>query len=96
MNKQKNYFLNLLKKLNKIPNYLVIFMIEVYRVTLSPSVGILRFLPFYPRPSCIFYPSCSEYAKISFKKYTFIKAFYKSVHRIGRCNPFNTPDIDLP
>jgi len=45
---------------------------------------------------CKFVPSCSEYAKESFKKYGFIKALFKSLWRILRCNPFNKGGVDLP
>lgn len=86
----------LFSKLKKIPNYLVIFIIKIYRLTLSPSVGILRFLPFYPRNSCIFYPTCSDYSVKCFEKYSFLKAFRKSINRISRCHPGNDPEIDLP
>ncbi len=68
----------------------------VYRAVLSPSVGILRFFPFYPKPSCIFYPTCSEYGVECFKKYSFLTAFRKTSNRIGRCHPGNEPGVDNP
>ncbi|HEY0980411.1 MAG TPA: membrane protein insertion efficiency factor YidD [Candidatus Paceibacterota bacterium] len=78
----------------KLPNYGAIAVIIIYRAVFSPSVGILRVLPFYPRPACIFYPTCSEYGIQAFKKYSFIKALYKTIHRIGRCHPGNEPKVD--
>ncbi len=85
--------MNLLKRL---PNSVFILIIKLYRFVLSPSVGFLRFLPFYPKPSCIFYPTCSEYGVQCFKKYSFLKAFKKTAHRIIRCHPGNEPGVDLP
>ncbi len=88
--------MNFWTKLNKIPNILAILFIRFYRFTLSPSVGILRFLPFYPKPSCIFYPTCSEYGIICYQKLPFFKATIKTLNRISRCHPFNEPKIDKP
>lgn len=84
------------QKLQKIPNYLAIGVILIYRAVFSPTVGILRHFPGYPRPTCIYYPTCSEYGLISFRKYPFFKAFRKTVDRIGRCHPGNEPGIDQP
>lgn len=85
-----------LRKLKKIPNIIAIYSIKVYQYVFSPSLGIFRYLPFYPRPSCIFYPTCSEYGVICFKKYSFIKALRMTIHRIGRCHPANEPRVDQP
>jgi uncharacterized protein len=80
--------------LKKLPNKLALMAIFIYRAVLSPSVGILRFLSFYPRPSCIFYPTCSEYGIECFKKYSFFVALRKTANRVGRCHPKNEPRID--
>ena len=85
-----------LQKLKKIPNTLAIVAIKVYRMIFSPSVGVLRYLPFYPQPVCIFYPTCSEYGIECFKKYNFLKAVFKTLNRIRRCHPGNEPKVDLP
>lgn len=82
--------------LKKLPNKAIIGLIFIYRWALSPSVGILRYLPGYPKPSCIFYPTCSEYGIECFKKYSFFRAFGKTINRIGRCHPGNEPRVDLP
>ncbi len=84
------------KKVVRIPNYIAIGLIQVYRLIFSPTVGILRFLPGYSRPTCIFYPTCSAYAIETFEKYGFFKAFHKTLDRIGRCHPGNDPQVDLP
>ncbi len=77
-------------------NKAVIGFIVLYRFIFSPTVGIFRFIPFYPKPSCVFYPTCSEYAIETFKKYPFVKAFRKTVSRISRCHPGTEPQIDIP
>ncbi|MBP6858155.1 MAG: membrane protein insertion efficiency factor YidD [Candidatus Pacebacteria bacterium] len=81
--------------LKKLPNKLAIVLIFIYQKTLSPSLGVFRFIPFYPKPSCIFYPTCSQYAIECFKKYNFFLATKKTINRISRCHPGNEPKIDL-
>lgn len=76
-----------LKKLKKIPNYIGLGIIWLYRAFVKP---------FYTRHHCIFYPTCSEYAQEAFKKYPFWIALKKSVRRISRCHPGNEPQVDLP
>ncbi|HVY36045.1 MAG TPA: membrane protein insertion efficiency factor YidD [Candidatus Paceibacterota bacterium] len=85
-----------LKKFKKVPNSIMIGLIVAYQKILSPSSGVFRFFPFYPKPTCIFYPTCSEYSLQCFKKYSFGMAFKKSINRIGRCHPGNEPAVDLP
>ncbi len=88
--------MTLLQKLKKTPNYIAIAVIMVYRAVFSPSVGVFRFLPFYPKATCIFYPTCSEYGVQAFQKYSFIRALYKTIYRISRCRPGNEPQVDQP
>ena len=47
-------------------------------------------------PTCRFYPTCSDYARQSFKKDGFLKGFLKTTRRISRCHPWNKGGIDLP
>ena len=82
--------------LKKLPNNLTIGLVWIYQKILSPSLGVLRFLPFYPKPSCIFYPTCSQYSIECYKKYSFLQETRKTVSRIGRCHPGNVPRVDLP
>ena len=62
----------------KFVNYPFIVLIKIYKLTLSPF--------FYG--SCKFEPSCSSYCLECFEKYNFLKATYKSITRILRCNPW--------
>lgn len=49
------------------------------------------------KPRCLHYPSCSNYAILAFKKYSFFIALYKTITRIRDCHPFsNRPYIDYP
>lgn len=62
----------------------------------------LKLIDFYQKyishlikPSCVFYPSCSEYAKQAFDKYGVIKGFKLSLFRILRCHPWQKNHMDL-
>ena len=47
------------------------------------------------KPSCVFYPTCSEYAKEAVNKYGVIKGSRLSIWRILRCTPWKKHQIDL-
>lgn len=55
-------------------------LIEIYQKYISPMKK---------RGSCIFYPTCSQYAKEALIKHGVIKGLWLSTYRILRCNPFN-------
>ena len=59
--------------------------IEFYRKKLSKLKG---------KPSCKYYPTCSEYAMTAFDKHGFFKGACLSLYRILRCNPFSHGGID--
>ncbi len=96
MTKLKVYLKIFWVKFNYLLNLISLTLIIFYRKVFSPSVGLLRYIPFYPKPSCIFYPTCSEYGIECFKKYFFLKAFKKTILRIIKCHPKNDPQVDLP
>ena len=43
---------------------------------------------------CKFTPSCSKYALEAFEKYNFFKAFYLSIYRFFKCNPWSKGGYD--
>lgn len=93
MEKPRPQFSNSLKN---FANFVARALIYAYRATFSPSVGIFRILPGYPKPSCVFYPTCSAYALVCFEKYPFRIALSKILHRIHRCRPSTDPTVDMP
>jgi len=48
-----------------------------------------RFISPLKRPSCRFYPTCSQYSLEAFQKYGFLKGFVLSIRRISKCHPFH-------
>ncbi|WP_187694907.1 membrane protein insertion efficiency factor YidD [Fervidicola ferrireducens] len=49
--------------------------------------------PLKPK-SCRFYPSCSEYAKLSIEKYGVLVGGIKAFKRIIKCHPFHPGGYD--
>ncbi|NLJ72136.1 MAG: membrane protein insertion efficiency factor YidD [Syntrophomonadaceae bacterium] len=62
---------------------LAIFLIKGYqKITL------------FKKPSCRFYPSCSNYSIEALEKYGLIKGGWLATKRILRCHPFNAGGYD--
>ncbi|MDR0693476.1 MAG: membrane protein insertion efficiency factor YidD [Puniceicoccales bacterium] len=73
-----------LELFDKIFKFFTVLLIESYRNILSPlKVALLG-----PSARCRFHPTCSSFAQSMFRRYTFPRAFYLSMRRILRCNPF--------
>lgn len=73
--------------LKKIEHLFVIALcagVKAYQQCISPL------LP----PSCRYYPTCSQYALESLKKYGLFKGSYLAVKRILRCHPFHKGGYD--
>ncbi|MBI3997343.1 MAG: membrane protein insertion efficiency factor YidD [Candidatus Omnitrophica bacterium] len=57
---------------------LVIFLIRIYRNTLSH----------WMLHSCRFTPTCSLYAQEAFSRYGILRGFFKTTRRAIKCQPF--------
>lgn len=61
-------------------------------------IGLIRlyqkFISPLKRPSCRFYPTCSEYSIQSIRKYGVLKGVWKSIVRISKCHPFHPGGYD--
>jgi len=55
----------------------------------------LALRPFLPQ-SCRFYPSCSEYACQSLRKYGPFKGSWRTLLRLLKCHPFHPGGVDMP
>ncbi|MDR1254467.1 MAG: membrane protein insertion efficiency factor YidD [Puniceicoccales bacterium] len=62
-------------------------LIRFYQICISPLLAC-HFFGLGCR--CRFYPTCSEYALQSLKKYAFLKACYLIGRRLLRCHPFSS------
>lgn len=58
---------------------ILIYLVKFYRKYISPL----------KRPSCRFYPTCSEYALQALTKYGALKGSFLAIKRILKCHPFH-------
>jgi len=61
-------------------------------------LGIIKFYQKYisglKRPSCKYFPSCSQYGVEAIEKYGAFKGVLLTIWRILRCNPFAFGGVD--
>ena len=65
-------------------NRLMISLVTFYRKFLSPL---------FPS-SCIYRPTCIEYAEQAFRRFGFLRGMWLSLRRVLRCNPFRKGGYD--
>ena len=63
---------------------LLLFLVEVYRVLLSPLLG----------GHCRYWPSCSVYAEEAVRKHGAARGMALAAKRLLRCHPFHRGGID--
>ena len=64
---------------------ILISLVKFYRKFLSPLKR---------HATCIYTPTCSEYAIIALQKYGAVKGSYLTCRRLLRCNPFSKGGYD--
>jgi len=71
--------------------YIIIAIISVYQrfKTILIFGGIVK-------PSCKFYPTCSEYTILAIRKYGILKGIIKGINRITCCTPNSEHIVDNP
>ncbi|MBE3603257.1 membrane protein insertion efficiency factor YidD [bacterium] len=63
------------------PRYAAIFLINLYRVSISPL------LTAWFGPACRFTPTCSEYARDAIREHGVFAGGWMAAKRLGRCRP---------
>jgi uncharacterized protein len=76
----------MMEKLSALAQAILVGLVRIYQLTVA------RVLP----PSCRFYPSCSEYARLSLLKYGPVKGVWLSAVRLCKCHPFHPGGVDHP
>ena len=76
----KNFWKNWTRKLNRVSCLFFCFFIAFYKAFLSGNLMMGGF--------CRFYPSCSEYAFLVYKNYSFYKATQFFLKRLFSCHPW--------
>ena len=69
--------------------------ITFYQKVFSLDQGFIPALFGRNRPVCIYYPTCSEYMKQAIQIHGAVKGVRMGIARIGRCNPWHEPGVDL-
>ena len=72
--------------------YVLLKLISVYQATISPDHGLFRAR--FPYGYCRFYPSCSEYIRLSILRFGGFKGLWLGALRIVKCNPWSEPRVD--
>ncbi|MBX4205022.1 MAG: membrane protein insertion efficiency factor YidD [Candidatus Doudnabacteria bacterium] len=85
--------MEIIKQINKVLGLPLVLLVSLYQKTLSPDHGLTKV--FYPHGYCKFYPSCSEYARITLTEQG-ATGLPKIAVRIMKCNPLSTGGMDLP
>jgi len=78
---KKYYFSERLKYIFSLP---IIIFIKFYQYCISPWL----------RPSCRFYPTCSQYALEALKRFGPFRGSILTIWRILRCNPWGGQGFD--
>ncbi len=73
-----------MKTVDRMSRGIIIALVKAYQRTISQML----------KPSCRFYPSCSEYMIQSVEKYGAPRGVAKGLWRILRCNPFSKGGYD--
>ena len=68
----------------KLLQYILIFLVRLYRWTLSPAKTLL----FGPLARCRFTPSCSAYALEALQKHGALAGSRLALKRLCRCHPW--------
>lgn len=53
-----------------------------------------KYISVFIKPSCVFYPTCSEYAKVAIDRYGILKGSKLGLFRIFRCHPWQKNHLD--
>jgi len=85
--------MEIIQAISKILALPLVGLVWVYQQTLSPDHGLIR--GWYPFGYCRFYPTCSEYARITLVEQGLI-GLPKIIKRVISCRPGTAPQVHLP
>ena len=58
-------------------------------------INLYQSIPLNCHYHCRFYPTCSEYMKISLERFGLVKGLFLGFKRLLACHPFGKKGIDL-
>ena len=72
-------------KIGKIPQFILVFLLKIYRIFISPILGC----------NCRFYPTCSQYAEQSLREHGIFTGLILIIKRVIKCHPWHYGGVDL-
>ncbi|KTD00491.1 membrane protein insertion efficiency factor YidD [Fluoribacter gormanii] len=73
-----------MEKINLMLRKIVCFPIKLYKYLISPLL----------KPSCRYYPSCSQYAESAILQCGITKGLWMALKRVLRCHPWSRGGYD--
>lgn len=73
-----------MEQISKFMRKMICFLLICYQNMLSPFL----------KPSCRFYPSCSQYALTAVKEHGVLKGLWLACYRLLRCHPWSDGGFD--
>lgn len=70
--------------MNRVAAQIAVFLIQVYRATLSPLLGA----------NCRYTPTCSRYTEEAVRRFGPWRGSWMGLRRIGRCHPWHAAGYD--
>jgi putative membrane protein insertion efficiency factor len=67
---------------------------KIRKILISSITFYQNNISVFKKPSCVFYPTCSEYTKEAIQKYGALKGTRLGALRILRCHPWQKNHID--
>ncbi|MGL5742959.1 MAG: membrane protein insertion efficiency factor YidD [Legionella sp.] len=68
-----------MEKINLMLRTMICLLIKLYQYLISPLL----------KPSCRYYPSCSQYAETAIKQCGITKGLWMALKRVLRCHPWS-------
>jgi len=78
---------------NSFIRELLLICIRFYQNFFSPNHSWIKH--HYPWGFCRFYPSCSQYAYDSIKRYGVNQGVWRAIKRLSKCHPWHPGGFDL-
>lgn len=72
-------------KLSSVVTFFLIFLVLIYQ----------KFISFFTKSNCRFYPTCSTYMILSLREFGCIKGLILTILRLLKCHPFHSGGQDF-
>ncbi len=70
-------------------------IINISRAAVLKIIKLYKLFSLFTKPTCRFFPTCSEYAQEAIKKHGLIVGAKLSILRIIKCRPYGKYGVDM-